>query len=134
MVQWEKRLWFHWTWRLRKRCIRTCFSCKRSRFKIFKRRRRTYIWSWRRRKRYCRSKTAKNLLILIQSVCIGIFWAFIKSFIIPIQFFLAFIFLNVNKSTMFKQTYIFASTHRHHFHAGCTLAIQSFNKFNFNNN
>jgi len=30
MVQWKKRLRFHWAWGQRKRCIRSSYGCKRS--------------------------------------------------------------------------------------------------------
>ena len=42
---------------------------------------------------------------------------------IPIQFTLVFEYKSAIKLTMIKRKSTFRSTHRHHFHAGCTLAI-----------
>ena len=49
----------------------------------------------------------------------------LKNIAIPVQslFLLAFKKKNANYKAMFKIVLINRETHRHHFHAGCTLAI-----------
>ena len=52
----------------------------------------------------------------------------LKSIAIPVQnlFFLAFKKKNANYTSMNKFVIINRETHRHHFHAGCKLAIKLF--------